>query len=480
MVTDFIGSIVVAVCIPIRLSPFPRLAHVPYGPRGVLLPMIVQTGGGIVTRSYESIRGVTTATCPLSSFHGSHSDAVVASDSCNACKSLRSTELRQPATTWLVVGDGDLSYGATIASALDPNEVRVIATVLEDETSHQTTYRNSTRNTMTIRGGLDASQPTTDMEEPRHEVRFGIDAKKLSDYFPPHSFHRIIFNFPHWPGKTNHRHNRLLLEGFLQACVEVMEPIHGEVHVALLKGQSGLEASSIVEWRDSWTVPMLANNAGLLLDRVEPFQVTYCLSSYRGVDRPFLMPTESPQRYVFRLPDSLPLELPKQPYVPQQGHRQHVDARSVHPREIDERFQMSCRHLLAVELDEERLIEAGYSSQCLVEGNLISDLLRSEGLPQGIHADIPIRAIKQIPQKHQSKNQHGDGDGNTTVLVCLVVYRGASRPLTRECAKMIRASLDNLVVTRLGLPLRSQHCFVSRPFPYRLILDEGLLDDFKP
>ena len=203
---------------------------------------------------------------------------------------------------WLVVGDGDLSYSASIAPRLNPDHVQLVSTVLEDETTHQRVYRKSVNNTALI-CGVDLSDKQSRVEKHsgqrrRHKVLFGIDATNLSSHFQAGSLDRIVFNFPHWPGKRNHRRNRLLVQEFLNSCATVLEPTRGEIHLALLKDQSGLEALNLQEWRDSWTVPMYANDAGLLLDRVEPFAVNYNLSSHRGVDRPFPTFQEVPRRYV--------------------------------------------------------------------------------------------------------------------------------------------------------------------------------------
>lgn len=51
-------------------------------------------------------------------------------------------------------------------------------------------------------------------------------------------FDRVIFNFPHVPGKNNIRHNRGLLTAFLSSAFHVLAD-KGEVLVALCQGQVG-------------------------------------------------------------------------------------------------------------------------------------------------------------------------------------------------------------------------------------------------
>jgi len=345
---------------------------------------------------------------------------------------IHTTDVNPEQELWLVCGDGDLSYSATLAPTLT-NGVKLIASVLEDESMHQQVYRNSQQNTNAI------ISPGDDHEQ--HEVQFGVDATRLEDYFEPNSVDRIIFNFPHWRGKSNHRHNRLLVKEFLSSSAKVLSK-NGEIHVALLNGQGGWEESSLEDWKRTWTVPMFANEAGLLLDRVKLFNVDYNLSSYRGSDRPFSK-SQIPRRYVFQQSNGL-------------------------DQSIQEKYQMSTRHELRLELDRSILQAKGYSVDDLTEGNLILNLLQSK-LQSGIRAEMPLREV--IPLQHV--NPGNDYSPESELLVCLMVYSGESQPMTQELGNQIRARLEDLVDEQLGLKIHKRNYQVSRAFPHKFL--EGLL-----
>jgi hypothetical protein len=129
-------------------------------------------------------------------------------------------------------------------------------------------------------------------------VHYEVDATCLMErYHDDEKFDLIQFNFPHWRGKTNARRNRRLLHDFFQASLRILTP-NGHVVTALMNHQGGAFASNIQEWKQSWLPAQYAAKCGLLLTRVEPFEPTYQLSSYRGEDRTFDIRGE-PQLYLF-------------------------------------------------------------------------------------------------------------------------------------------------------------------------------------
>ncbi len=164
----------------------------------------------------------------------------------------------------LVCGDGDLSFSAAIANSLSQCNVKLIATVLEDEPTHRDVYQRSATNENIIRS----------FPETNHEVKYGVDATRLKEVFPNTKFDRIRFNFPHWRGKANHRYNRQLIDAFLKSASMVLSE-NGEIHIALCEGQGGSSAKSLQEYRDTWTPLYYASMHGLMLIDVFPFSVSY-------------------------------------------------------------------------------------------------------------------------------------------------------------------------------------------------------------
>jgi Domain of unknown function (DUF2431) len=115
-----------------------------------------------------------------------------------------------------------------------------------------------------------------------HDVRFGIDATRLPDYFDFHDntsnakFDLIQFNFPHWKGKANNRYNRRLIQEFFEAASGILNPTTGLIRVALMKSQGGMNATTMIDWKQSWMPALYAAESNLLLVSVEPFMVRCC------------------------------------------------------------------------------------------------------------------------------------------------------------------------------------------------------------
>jgi hypothetical protein len=326
--------------------------------------------------------------------------------------------------TWLVVGDGDLSYSAWAAQDLQDN-VRLFASVLEDEETHQQVYLNSVSHADSIQAS-------------GHSVFFHVDATQLPSRFPPAFFDRIIFNFPHWRGKANNRYNRLLVNDFLQSAAQVLKPTTGEIHVALIPGQGGTNARNLVEWRQSWMVAQYASDHGLLLRTVRDFQVEYDLSSHRGVDRAFAI-GDAPRQYILAHPNGDP---------------------------VDGKMQMACRHELRIRLDESAIAamasgaSAGrcvFTREELIEGDAILQLVEAAVAGTGIRASVPLRDVVTYSEDEDS------------LLVLLLVYAGETQPLKRARADLIRGDLERAVTEQLGLEVVKKGKMVSKLFPLPML-----------
>ena len=320
---------------------------------------------------------------------------------------------------WLVLGDGDLSYSASIAEELAKSNTRMVATVLEEESVHNRVYERSTQNTKSI---ISSSG--------QHEVKFGIDATRLLDFFPETKFDCIEFNFPHWRGKTNAKYNRELLDSFLGSASTVLKQ-EGEIRVALCDGQGGMPAESLSQWRQSWMPAMYAAQHGLLLRRMIPYSPKYGLSSHRGVDRPFHL-GKLPQKYFFAFPNHQP---------------------------IDEDLQISCRHELRVMLHPEKLENSSISYDSIVDGDAVFEIGK-EFIPKGIRFEIPAR---NLLTPYELKG------GHVPLAVFLLNYSGESMPLTRQAADDIRANIEAAIVEKWRLDIAKGGRLVSRPYPYHLL-----------
>ena len=171
----------------------------------------------------------------------------------------------------LICGDGDLSYGASFCAANPDSEVTV--TVLEPASTHSEVYAKSNENMQLISA--------------THKVMFGVDATSLADSFPADTtFDKIVWNFPHWPGKSNIRRNRELLGLFFASASKQLSP-GGSIDIALTSAQLGMNSKSLTDWKASWQPTLLAASHGMVLTSVSGFEPTYNLSSHRGVDRGF-------------------------------------------------------------------------------------------------------------------------------------------------------------------------------------------------
>ena len=110
-------------------------------------------------------------------------------------------------------------------------------------------------------------------------VLYCVDATSLQEVTELKNlkFSNIIFNFPHYGGKSNLKLNRLLLKNFFDSAVNFIVP-RGRISVSLCRGQGGTLADIPKRYDDTWKVVEMASYSGLILSSVLPF----CVDNYPG------------------------------------------------------------------------------------------------------------------------------------------------------------------------------------------------------
>ena len=181
----------------------------------------------------------------------------------------------------LILGDGDLSWSLSFAQELNTSglnlqsSVSIVATTFDS--SGELERRYSPERVKPHVDGLRALGV---------EVRHGVDATNLQDYFAVNSdcFDRVYFNFPHWGGQGHIERNRRLLADFFQSVVAFLAH-DGECLVALVAGQGGTPGDiDLKAPQNTWRPVEAAAGARLVLAAVEPFAppASYTCSGRRG------------------------------------------------------------------------------------------------------------------------------------------------------------------------------------------------------
>jgi len=165
----------------------------------------------------------------------------------------------------LIVGDGDMSYGLSLARHLRKMNVSASLTTTTLDSHLELTNRYSRFESIHSK-----------LIELGVNCHYGINATNLQDclsnVFPAGIpfFDRIVFNFPHLCGKSRINLSRQLIQEFFQSATPLLTASRGEIWISLTPGQGGTPAETRkrLPWKNTWQVQDKAAQVGLMLKQV--------------------------------------------------------------------------------------------------------------------------------------------------------------------------------------------------------------------
>ena len=183
----------------------------------------------------------------------------------------------------LIVGDGDFSFSKVLSQLVDKSYLKntsLIATTLDNKESLTLKFPMASENIEAI------------VKNPNCKVEYLINATNLPMHYK-NSFDIVVFNFPHWNGKQNNKHNRHLLFNFLNHTKMALRDDNCSILVTLNENQSGAYVDNFLQWKETWQLTHYAAQAGLLLTSIDNFlnesfaRAGYTPTGRRGISSKF-------------------------------------------------------------------------------------------------------------------------------------------------------------------------------------------------